>query len=383
MERKQILVYHPVAINQFKANVIQVKNMIKAFNHCGVECHFVGFKLKIESHLKTEFSSEWRSILKGLSLLTYRKFLGYGRLNVMFLVAYFKVLTEIREKKISTVFTRSNALLNFLRLMSPKTLVVVELHNYRLAGPLLLHKYYLRILRKRKLNLRIIVISEALKQFFVDSGVPKNRILVQHDGVDLKAFQEPYVKDLVVRNPFPKDQTLVTYAGSLYKDRKIDRIVELAIKLRNINFLVLGGSIDDIKRLESAYQTMPSNLFFAGRVPVGEVYEWLKRSDILLALWSWSVPTMKYCSPLKVFEYLVSGKIMVVEAYPTIKEVLTEKNAILVEPENFDNLVLGVKKAVVQVLENDFPTENIDLVREHYTWRIRAKNIIDFVLQGN
>jgi len=379
----EILIYHPVAINQFKANVIQVKNMIKAFRDCGVECYFVGFKLNGESDVKKEISSEWKPILNGLSLLTFRTYLGFGRLNIMFLLAYFKVLAQIKEKKITTVFTRSNALLNFLRLMSPKTLVVVELHNYRLAGPLLLHKYYIRILRKRKLNLRIIVISEALKQFFVDSGVPKNRILVQHDGVDLKAFQEPYVKDLVVRNPFPKDQTLVTYAGSLYKDRKIDRIVELAIKLRNINFLVLGGSIDDIKRLESAYQTMPSNLFFAGRVPVGEVCEWLKRSDILLALWSWSVPTMKYCSPLKVFEYLVSGKIMVVEAYPTIKEVLTEKNAILVEPENFDNLVLGVKKAIVQVLENDFPTENIDLVREHYTWKIRAKNIIDFVLQGN
>lgn len=383
MIHKQILIYHPVAIDRFKANVIQVKNMIKAFRNCGVECYFVGFKLNGESDVKKEISSEWKPILKGLSLLTWRSYLGFGRLNIMFLLAYFKVLTQIKEKKISTVFTRSNALLNFLRLLSPKTIVVVELHNSRLAGPLFLHKYYMRILRKKRLNTKIIVISEALKQFFVDSGVPKNRILVQHDGVDLKVFQDSYAKELLVRNPFPKNQTLVSYAGSLYKDRKVERIIELAVKFKNINFLVLGGSIDDIKRLKGPYKTIPSNLYFAGRVPVGEVYEWLKRSDILLALWSWSVPTMKYCSPLKVFEYMVSGKIMVVEAYPTIKEVLTEKNAILVEPENFDNLVLGLKKAIVQVLENDFPTENIDLVREHYTWKIRAKNIIDFVLQGN
>ena len=86
---------------------------------------------------------------------------------------------------------------------------------------------------------------------------------------------------------------------------------------------------------------------------------------------------------MKVFEYLVSGKVLVVEGYPTIKEVLTEKNAILVDPENFDSLVLGLKNAVTKVLSNDYPTENIDLVRKEYTWSIRAKNIIEFIARSS
>jgi glycosyltransferase involved in cell wall biosynthesis len=61
---------------------------------------------------------------------------------------------------------------------------------------------------------------------------------------------------------------------------------------------------------------------------------------VLLALWSKKVPTINYCSPLKIFEYMASGRIMVAHGFPTIKEVIKHnKNGLLARPDDFNDLV--------------------------------------------
>ena len=49
------------------------------------------------------------------------------------------------------------------------------------------------------------------------------------------------------------------------------------------------------------------------------------------------VPTINYCSPLKVFEYMASNKLIVADAFVTIKEVLTDK-MYFVKPDDYDDL---------------------------------------------
>lgn len=373
---RKLLIYHPVAVNRPKANVVQVRNMVKSFHKNGLECHYAGFMTKKDSTVIEDFNLNWGSFLKSSCLIATNRHKGFGKFHTSFLAAYFVVHRIIREEKIDLVFTRSNALLTFLRFFSSNVKVILELHNYKLAGPNILDRFYLKSLGNRKLDVQVVVISQALKDYFVDNGVPEERIVVQHDGVDpslrIRVENRSNLADL----PFTSQQPLVTYAGSLYKDRKIDRIVQLSLKFSNLNFLVLGGNEDEIKLITKKFDRLPSNIYFAGRVPAKDVYEWLELSDILLALWSWDVPTMKYCSPLKVFEYLLTGKIMVVEAYPTIVEVLKEEHAVLVEPENLDELIKAIEVATEKLRNGDLPRHNIELVQRHYTWDQRAYEIL-------
>lgn len=377
-ERPKLLIYHPVAVDRAKANVVQVRNMVKSFANNGVECHFVGFKATEATSLENDFNVNWGSYLKSFRLLAMNRYKGIGKFHLSFLAAYFSILRIIRREKIDLVFTRSNALLTFLRFLSSDVKVILELHNFKLAGPNILNSFYLKALGKRNLSVRVVVISQALKSYFVENGVPEQRIVVQHDGVD-PSLRAPSKSDFKLPDlPFPSKNPLVTYAGSLYEDRKIDRIVYLSLHFSNMNFLILGGSDDEIKQISEKFDGLPSNVYFAGRVAAKEVHIWLERSDILLALWSWDVPTMKYCSPLKVFEYLLTGKIMVVEAYPTIVEVLKEENAVLVEPENFEELIKGIELASDMFRNGDLPKHNIEFVKRHYTWDQRAFEILRF-----
>ena len=56
-------------------------------------------------------------------------------------------------------------------------------------------------------------------------------------------------------------------------------------------------------------------------------------------IWTDKTNTMNYCSPLKLFEYMAAGRIIVGHDFPTISEVLTNnETALLVPPDSFEAL---------------------------------------------
>ena len=66
-------------------------------------------------------------------------------------------------------------------------------------------------------------------------------------------------------------------------------------------------------------------------------------SDILLALWSKKVLTINYCSPLKLFEYMASGRTIIAHDFITIKEVINEKNGYLIDRNDKNALTKEIK----------------------------------------
>ena len=121
-----------------------------------------------------------------------------------------------------------------------------------------------------------------------------------------------------------------------------------------------------------------NNIFFTGPVAHVKVASYLSKSDILLALWSSKVPTINYCSPLKVFEYMASNKLIVADGFITVKEVLTHKeNAVLVEPDDYDSLQNAFKSILN---DKDFylslGKKNCDLIKSTYNWERRSELIL-------
>jgi glycosyltransferase involved in cell wall biosynthesis len=87
-----------------------------------------------------------------------------------------------------------------------------------------------------------------------------------------------------------------------------------------------------------------------------------------------------FTSPLKLFEYMASGKPIVASDLPAIREVLSHNtNSILVPPDNPEALAGGVR----YILENPAMGEKIarqaavDVLS--YTWDERTKKIMDFI----
>jgi len=225
-----------------------------------------------------------------------------------------------------------------------------------------------------------VTISEALAQVWIEAGVPVGKIQVLHDGVAGEDY-ETVEERAFARNRLglPEDGNLVVYAGSLYPDREVESVFKLARAYPNAHFLVIGGPKE--RRLELEREQMSLNLdnvTFKGRVPHQNVREYLFAADVILMLWGVSVPTIKICSPLKVFESMAAGRVIVGHGFPTIREVLTDgQEALLATPGDYQDLERKLGLALGMSYPNSMAERARTLALEKYTWDRRARMLMD------
>ena len=94
--------------------------------------------------------------------------------------------------------------------------------------------------------------------------------------------------------------------------------------------------------------------------------------------------TADYCSPLKMFDYLASGKIIVSSKLDGICEVLKhKKNSIIVKNYNIRNWI----DVFENILKKKYPLKKIQknafLTSKNYTWEKRARAIFKAVKNTN
>jgi glycosyltransferase involved in cell wall biosynthesis len=227
-------------------------------------------------------------------------------------------------------------------------------------------------------RLALLTISEALKDFWSKKGINNSRIYSLHDGFD-EAINNVKDSKTEIRNKLIiKEGTIViTYIGSLYKDRGVERVFELAKLYPACQFFIAGGPDDRLKHLKGESKRIGiMNVKFLGHLDRSDVNDYLLSSDILLMLWSSKVPTINYCSPMKVFEYMSSGNLIVGDGFPTISEVLTDGvNAYLTVPESMEDLNEKIGLAISELPYTDKGLKAKKLAFEKYTWKIRASRL--------
>lgn len=378
----KLLYLHHIPISKNFANVIQVLEMCRAFQKVGVETtlavpeggeysmgdvyNLVDSKMGKKSNFKIVF-------FPGYAVA------GRGRA----LGAYFAAKSLLRNAKDYDFCYVRNFFLNRLAL-NYSLKVIFESHNSVLntKSRLLNRLYRWKFLSDVRSDNQIlfVAISRALATVWEEQGVPREKILTLHDGVSAEDYESVVSRrDARKQLGINPEGRLVVYAGSLYKDRCIDSILRLAGKLRNTFFYVIGGSESERKYHEAlAVKLGLSNVVFTGRVPHEKVRDYLFAADVLLMLWSWRVPTINYCSPLKMFEYMAAGRIIVGHGFPTVREVLKhEETALLVDPDSFKDLESKLRYA----LSLDYPNEMAEkaryIVLNNYSWEKRAGSIVE------
>ncbi|MFT4803786.1 MAG: glycosyltransferase involved in cell wall biosynthesis [Psychroserpens sp.] len=242
---------------------------------------------------------------------------------------------------------------------------------------------------------RTIVISEALKDIISSYfNILGESIYVFHDAaradqkplntLEKKAVQKSILGDELKIIDFKK---IVGYFGHLYSGRGIDIIEGLAGLNGQHAFVVYGGHEKDIARLKQ--KNSHSNLFFMGHISPEKVSIAMAMMDVLLMPYQKSVSvglagvdTAQWMSPMKMFEYMSVGVPIISSDLPVLKEVLVHnKNALLVKPNNVDEW----SRALQQIDESPELEEKLGQTAykqyaEKYTWKIRAKGILNLLI---
>jgi glycosyltransferase involved in cell wall biosynthesis len=286
-----------------------------------------------------------------------------GKINNFFTRFMFAIKASIftKAQKPDLVVTRS--LLSSFFLSIIKISHFLEIHNEIKSFSKFLF-LDLNFINSKYIK-RIILISNSLSKKF---DIDKNKILILHDGVDNKNFYK-----------FNKIKSIktATYVGSFYDGRGIKIIENLANKFKMIDFKLYGKK----KRITNKLK----NISFFSHISYDKVPAILAKSDLLLMPYADNVSvrakglnTASYCSPLKMFDYLASGKVIVSSKLDGICEVLKhKKNAIIVKKytlknwsETFNDL-LNHKYNLIKIQNGSVKTA------KKYSWNQRVLKIIE------
>ena len=228
---------------------------------------------------------------------------------------------------------------------------------------------------------KIVLISNALKKSY-EIAVPSiNRIkvIVAHDGADPISDKK---SNMTTPPLFYNNKVNCGYIGHLYKGRGIDIIIDIADKLPRVIFHIVGGNNKDVDNW--SLKTNQENVIFHGYKSNSEIPYIISQFDILLAPYQKKVflanntNTSQFMSPLKIFEYMSSGKPIIASNLPVLSEILINNvNAIMVEPDNVGEWIKAIKKInsnknmALKFAEN----AKLEFFKK-YKWETRAVNIL-------
>ena len=229
--------------------------------------------------------------------------------------------------------------------------------------------------------LGIVTISDTLRDMYIDHGLPASKVFVAPDGADLSMFCEPKTRQEARKFlSYEEDKQYILYVGHLYGDRGIQDILDAAKSFPNAQFVFVGGHPGDVKSWRDKLANSGlNNAEFVGFVQNKDVNNYLWMADLLLMPYSRSCPTAEWMSPLKMFEYMASGRAIIASDLDAIKRVLNHgEDAWLVESDNSSSLVEGIG----YLLENPEVRESLATASstrvKEYSWENRVKSIQHF-----
>ncbi len=288
-----------------------------------------------------------------------------------------RLLSTIKYSQDADIFYTRWLMAAMLLIIMGKKNIVFEHHHFSKKSS---NRFFEKKIVQSKGIVRHVFITKSLKEAFfnVYPVLEKKDVLVLPDGADIPC-SKPY---------FDKNKKKITcgYIGSFKKGKGVETVVKIAERIPTMLFHIIGGTENEIQKIKS--NTKTKNIIWHGFLDQKKAMNVLK-NDIDIALLPNQLNVYvgnereldigKWTSPMKMFEYMSMGKIIIASNIPVLKEILIDKeNALLVHPVSIDSWV----EAIIRV-ENNWD-DMIDIRKnayrdliEKYNWSIRSEKSIE------
>ena len=228
--------------------------------------------------------------------------------------------------------------------------------------------------------------SKGLSGIYLKEGLPNNKLVVAHNGVELDRFSNaPSKNECRKELGLALNKKIVCYSGNIYEGRGIESLIEVASELDDILFLVVGGLEEDVARYKQITEAKGlRNFQLIGFVPHKDVPLYLIAADILVMPYT-SKMTIKggtqageFTSPIKLFEYMAASRPIVATSIASVQEILEDgENSVLVDPDSYNSLSAGIKKVIKDSELAKKIAKGAALDVKQYTWEERARKLLN------
>lgn len=261
---------------------------------------------------------------------------------------------------------------------------VLEVHDRPTGrlGPWLL-KRTVKMRGQKRLAVITRALTEVLRTEF-KLTVPPEELVIAPNGVDLERYLDlPEPVEARRRLGLPVEPFTAVYSGHLYAGRGMDLVFGLARNFPKIHFLLAGGNPESVERCrQQAASEGLINITLTGFVENHRLPLYQAAGDVLLMPYERAIAgssggnSADICSPMKMFEYMAAGRVIVCSDLPVFHEVLTDQNAVFCAAEALDSWTDGLRR----VIENPGKMQQLgQQAREdakRYTWNSRAQAIL-------
>lgn len=249
----------------------------------------------------------------------------------------------------------------------------VEIHDFYESGVRWINRFVL----SRTTGL-IVTNSIKMRRLHEAYGFPLEQMLRQPNAVNAAQFDVSLTKEEArTALGLPHEQKIALYTGHLFSWKGVHTLAEAAAFMpEDMRVYFVGGTAPDRHALEKFVKekALP-RIVFVEHQPHTAMPLFQKAADILVLPNTAKEVASKYeTSPVKLFEYLASGRPIVVSDIPSIREVVSEKEVYFFTPDDPRSLAQTVSEA----LEGRDGARLIAAkqLAYTYTWEERAKRIV-------
>lgn len=230
-------------------------------------------------------------------------------------------------------------------------------------------------------------LTNAMRDELVQWGVEPTRLAVEGDAVDVSRFANlPTIEEARQQFGLATDRPVVGYIGrlkTLGMEKGVKYILESVAALKNSHphfaFIVGGPESDttEYKEMAESLGLTAEDVLFTGAIPATQVPAALAACDVLAMPFPDFPHYRHHMSPLKMFEYMAANRPLITSDLPTVRDVLSEENAVFCEPGSTDSFAQTLQWIASHPEESAARTKQAyDLVHTRYSWEQRMERVL-------
>jgi len=280
-------------------------------------------------------------------------------------------------------YSRDERIIALLGLFKPRRRLIYEAHA--LAGGRVGRWFQARACRAAGL---IVPVTDLLRADLVARGAPEARMWVAPDGIRASRFAVP--PDPVAARAdleWPQDAFIVGYLGRLHTmniGKGVDTLVAALAGVTDIPLALalVGGpdaAAESLRAVWIAAGGRPERFLYAGQVDPERVPACLAAFDVCAMPLPAAAHFARHASPLKLFEYMASGRPIIATALPSFREILTDgETALFVPVDDAAALTRAVRDLYADpTLRQRLGQRARQVALSRYTWDARVRAILE------
>jgi len=230
----------------------------------------------------------------------------------------------------------------------------------------------------------ITVVSPHLKRRIAGLGIPEEKIIVVPNGVDEREYASlPDGAQVRNQRGLEANALLIGFVGWFVAWHQLDRLIQcfgaIAQEFPAARLVLVGeGELEANLRSLTASLGIEERVLFTGAVPHREIPELLAAMDVCV------VPQSNpYRSPIKLFEYLATGRAVIAPRTEPIETVVRDgEHALLFDPGSAEDLTDGLRRMLAGAnLRDRLGGAARQHVLRNHTWQGNATRILDALAQ--